>query len=196
MAVADLLMSGARVLYANTGTSLPSETSVAFGASWSSFTELGILGDELRVNYRPTFTGISPQNALGNVKAYRTNEMLTLESTLEDFTGPNLALLTGGTNTTTGAGVSQKPFYSVAFGGQPVVTTKLWGFEGFRADVNGTLQPVRFFIFAGSIRANGPMRFNKEQKLVMPFLIEAYHDPTLTVGQQLGKIQIVTGPTS
>lgn len=196
MAVADFLMTGARVLYAATGTSLPSETNVAWGASWSSFTELGSLGDELRLNYRPTFTGISPQNALGDVKDYRTNEALSAESSLLDFTGPNLALLIGGTNTTTGAGGSQKPFYNVVGGGQPVVTQYLFGFEGFRPDSSGNLQPVRLFFFKASIRMNGPIRLNKEQKLTMPFAIKAYHDPTLTVGQQLFRIHVVTGPTS
>ncbi|TXH52445.1 MAG: hypothetical protein E6Q97_15980 [Desulfurellales bacterium] len=196
MAVADLLMTGARILYSNTGVSLPSETSIAYGASWTSFTELGILLEELRVNYRPILTGISPQNALGNVKAYRTNEVLTAEGLLGDFTGANLALLTGGTNTTTAAGGAQKPYYNIVFGGQPAVTNKQWGFEGFRLDSSGNQQPIRFFIFNGSIRMNGPMRLNKEGKLGLPFIIEGYHDPTLTVGQQLGRIHIVTGPTS
>ena len=196
MAVADFLMTAGRLLYANTGTSLPSETTVAWGASWSGFTELGAMGDEVRVNYRPTFTGISPQNALGDVKDYRTNEQLTIEGTLLDLTGPNVALLIGGTNTTTGAGGSQKPFYSIVGGGQPAVTTKLWGLEGFRLDSSGTMQPVRLFVFSGSIRMNGPVRFNKERRLETPFIIKAYHDPTLTIGQQLFKWHIVTGGTS
>jgi hypothetical protein len=44
MAVADILVTGATVLYSNTGTALPNITSVDFNAygSWSSWTSLGI----------------------------------------------------------------------------------------------------------------------------------------------------------
>lgn len=196
MATANFLMTGARVLYAPTGTSLPSETNVAWGAAWSGFTELGELGEELRVNLRQTETGISPQNALSDTKGYITNEALSAESSLLDFTGPNLALLMHATNTTTGAGGSQKPYDKVKGGGDPVIVTKLWGFEGFRPDSNGTKQPLRFFIYIGSIRMNGPIKMGKEARLMKPFFIKAYADTTKSVGSQLYEWHIVTGPTS
>lgn len=196
MPSANFVMTHARILYAPTGTSLPNETSVAWGAAWSGFTEPGDLLDELRITLVSTFSGISPQNANGDTNDYQTGEKLTADSILGDFTGPNIALLIQGTNTTTAAGVSQKPNWKIKGGGRRVVNKYLFGFEGFRQDVNGTLQPVRVFFYIASIRQNGAWRFNKDQKLGAPFTVKAYHDTTKTIGEQLWEIHIVTGPTS
>ncbi len=50
MAFSNIIVSGATVLYSNTGTSLPNASTVAFNAysSWSSWTSLGVTASPVR----------------------------------------------------------------------------------------------------------------------------------------------------
>lgn len=196
MAVADILLSAARILYSDVGTALPDETTVAYGGAWSSWTELALTSAPLRVTYRDTFVKASVQQFLTPVKAFRTSEMVNASSAMAEVTGDNLEMLLSGTNTDTSAGASQKAYSRIIFGGNVPITPLQWGFEGWRIDTAGTKQPVRFFIYSALITFDGQLTFGQSEIMNLPFRLESFADTGKSVGGQLGEMHIVTAPAT
>lgn len=198
MAVADILVTGATVLYSNTGIALPNITSVGFNAygSWSSWTNLGITSSPVRWSRTKEFYRFDAQQYADPVDFRTVGKSSQLRFEIAELTGPALALLIDGTNTTTAAGGASKGYYTVDFGSDLTTTKKQWGFEGFRPDANGTLQPVRFFVYIGVLLLEGDLSFNKRDSTKAMCTIYPMADTGKTSGQDVGKIQIVTAPTT
>lgn len=197
MAAADILMSKAQIYYAPVGEALPDETSVAYGAAWGgNWTSLGFTSAPVTMEWVEQRVGADIQQALGEIKDWRVDERAVLRTMLPELTGASLALLLHGTNTNTVAGAGQKAYSRIQAGGQPIVTQKAVGLEGYRPDSAGTLQPVRLFFFKASFMLDRSVAWSKRDVMGLPIVIRTYPDETKTVGQQLLEWHIVTAPAS
>ena len=199
MAVADILVSGATMYTAPFGESLPDETSVAFGASWGgNWTDRGELSSPVVWNASFSDVMMDVQGSAAPVKEFIGSENHTITTTLAEFTGANLALGLGGTNTDTAAGASQKGYSRIQGGGNRTITHYAVGFEGYREDSVGALQPIRLFFFNATVKVSGSISFDKNSPLGTPITVKAYADLTnhSTEGQQVFEIHYVTAPTT
>lgn len=197
MAAADILLSGAKLYYAPTGESLPDETSVGYGTAWGgNWTAFGFTSSPLTAEYFESRTPADEQQYLAPIKDWIVEQRMVLRTEVSEYTGDNLALLLTGTNADTAAGASQKGYSRVTFGGDPIVIQKAVGFEGYRPDSAGTLQPVRWFFFVASLMLDRGVVHSKRDKSALPIMVNTYTDTSKAVGQQLGEIHIVTAPAS
>jgi hypothetical protein len=193
MAKEDIVLGAGSLWYAPVATANPDETTVAYGAAWGG--SWASFGDTLTpVVFTPNEVrkGVKTQQSLGPRKRYRTAMEPTVKTTLAELTGANLALVLGGTNTTTAAGASQKGFSAVDVGHDVVVDTYKFGFETLRVDSAGVSQPVRYFFHIGDIMIDGDSAFDKENETGVPVLITVHQDTSQAVGEQFMKIEIVT----
>ncbi len=188
----NVILGSGKLWYAPLATANPDETSVAYGAAWTSWTSLGDTLTPMVLGYSDTRKAVKTQQALGVVKEYRTDVAITLKTTLAELSGANLALVLGGTNTNTAAGASQKGFSQVKAGRDFVVDTYKFGFETLRVDTAGVSQPLRFFFHVGSIMPDGDMSFDKENETGVPVVITVYEDTSQSAGQEFMVVDIVT----
>lgn len=197
-----VLISDARLLYSPTGTALPDETTVVWNDStgaytnWTSWTLLGYTTEPTVISYTYDVFEVDVQQSASPIKRSKTDESVTAATTLAQFEGPILELLLGGTNTTTAAGAAQKGFDSVVAGGDTSLSEYQFGIEGYRLDSANTKQPVRVFIYRGTIRQNGDIPFDKAGVTGMPIIVEGLADTSKATGAQLLNIQIVTSPAT
>ncbi len=189
----SVLVAEAAILYAPTGTSLPDETSVAWNTfgSWTGWTMLGYTTQPTTLTYNYDLFQVDVQQSLAPIKQRKTNESVVIGSALAQFEGALLALVLGGSNSDTAAGVGQKAFSRVVAGGDPAMTERMFAIEGWR-EVSGVKQPVRVFIYRGTISANGDIPFDKNAVTAIPITITGLGDSTKSAGQNLLEIQIVT----
>lgn len=189
----SVLVAEAAILYAPTGTTLPDETSVAWNTfgSWTGWTMLGYTTAPTTFNYSYGTFQVDVQQSLAPIKQRKTNEAVAIGTSLAQFEGALVALVLGGTNSDTAAGASQKAFSRVVTGGDPSLTERMFAIEGWR-EVAGVKQPVRIFVYRGTITASGDIPFDKNAVTAIPITINALGDTTKAVGQNLLEIQIVT----
>lgn len=195
----DVLVGGGNLLYAPKGTTLPDETTVDVNdfASWpSGWIHLGYTGDAPTFNYTYDVFEVPAEQSLSPIKRKKNSEALTISTNLLQFDGDHLALATGGTNTDTAAGASQKAYSRVVGGGDTSLDEYMFALEGQREDANGDLQPVRFFVYRATIRANGDIAFAKAAATAIPVQIEALNDDTKSAGSNLYEAHIVTAPAT
>lgn len=197
MASADILATRAKIWYAPTGESLPDETSVAYDGSWGgNWTSLGFTATPLSMEYFESRTDSDIQQALSPVKDWRVDERITLRTEVNEFVGATLALLVHGSNANTAAGASQKAYSRVLGGGDPIVDQYAVGFEGYRPDSAGTLQPVRWFFYLASFQLDRGTTFSKRDESRLPIMIKTYADTSKAIGAQLFEVHIVTAPAT
>jgi hypothetical protein len=194
----SVLVAEAAILYAPTGTALPDETSVAWNTfgSWTGWTMLGYTTQPTTFTYAYDTLQVDVQQSLAPIKQRKINESVVLASALAQFEGALLALVLSGTNVTTAAGAGQKGFDRVTTGGDPALTERMFAIEGWRQDSAGTKQPVRCFIYRGTITANGAVPFNKSAVTEIPITITGLGDSTKAIGANLLEWQIVTAPAT
>lgn len=196
MAVNDytnVIVGPAKVWYAPVGTALPDETSVAFDASWGgSWTQLGFTKTPISFNYQTTVFEVEVEQVNGAIKQTKTKEVATIETTLAELTGDNLALATDGTLTSTAAGAGQKAYERVVGGGDPTISEYAWGFEGEYVDDAGASFPIRFFLYRGSAIMNGALTFAKADYPGIPLQVKALNDTSKATGAQIFEFHRVT----
>ena len=196
MAKEDIVLGSGKLWYAPTGTAIPDETSVAYGAAWTNWTALGDTLTPAVLTFAEERRAVKTQQSLGIVKELRTDIAITVKTTLADMTGVNLAMVLNGTNTATAAGASQKAFSQVKVGKDVQVDTYKFGFETLRVDSTGVKQPVRYFFHIASIAPDGDMAFDKENETGIPVVITVYEDASQAAGSEFMTIDIVTAPAS
>ena len=196
MAVADILMGTVRVFYAPAGEALPSENTVAFGDAWGgNWVMLGYSNSNLSCNYEFDVVEARIQQALGPVKRRKKSETAALELTLAEWTGANLALLTGGVLTSTPAGAAQVAKEEVDLGGTPALTVRQWGFEGEYVTDGGISYAARVFMYRGTAKLGGALEFGQEVEGVgLTLHVDGLEDMTKTIGERLMMFQKVTAP--
>lgn len=196
MAVADILVSPVNIWQSPTGTAVPDETSVAFGAVWGAgWVSLGYTTAPLAMKYDTSLFELELEQITSPVKGQKTKEALSFETTLAELTATNLKLAIGSTSTitTTAAGASQHAYEEVNMGGEAILPEYQFGFEGYTLDASNRQLPIRLFIYRATFSLGGSLEFSKKAAAGIPIKITAWADTSKTIGQQLFKLYRVTG---
>lgn len=197
MAVSDIMAGPVTIYYAPVGEAIPDESTVAWGAAWGGNWEtIGYTKAPLSANYEPEFLDIGIEQALANVRAFKSGEAFMLETTIADMVADNLGVLMSSDVVTTASGVGQVGFDQIDVGGDFTVDEYAWGFEGLHAPNNTDRFPVRFFIHKGVARLSGALEFSKSDYVGTPIQISALEDLDRTLGQRLFTFQKVTAAAS
>lgn len=195
MAVADILLSPAKIYYAAVGTSLPNPNSIGYGTAWGgSWADLGYTLTPISVGYSQEIFKLEVEQVTLPVKGLITMEEVTVETTLAEITAANMLLAFGGAVTTTAAGTAQVALEELKSGGSSSITYYAWGLEGLYVDSSNNQLPVRMLIYRGSAVLNGSLNFSKREAVGIPLQITAWADTTKTAGQQLWTFQKTTAP--
>ncbi len=195
MAVADILLSPAKIYYAAVGTALPDPNSIGYGTAWGgSWSDLGYTLTPISVGYSQEIFKLEVEQVTLPVKGLITMEEVTVETTLAEITAANMLLAFGGAVTTTAAGTAQVALEELKSGGSSSITYYAWGLEGLYVDSNNNQLPVRMLIYRGSAVLNGSLNFSKREAVGIPLQITAWADTTKTAGQQLWTFQKTTAP--
>lgn len=193
MAVTDILVTPATIYYAPVGETLPDETSVAYGEAWGgNWVNLGYTLDPVAWSVEKTTFELEVEQLSTAVRSVTQTETSMIETNLAEFTGSNIALATGGTVTTTAAGVGQVGFDEITGGGSVDLSEYAWGFEGFRITSGNVRLPVRLFFYRGIAVVNGQLTFAKSAGVGIPLQVKALADTTKDPGEQLWVIHNVT----
>lgn len=195
MAVADILLSPAKIYYAAVGTALPNPNSIGYGTAWGgSWSDLGYTLTPISVGYSQEIFKLEVEQVTLPVKGLVTMEEVTIETTLAEITAANMLLAFGGAVTTTAAGTAQVALEELKSGGSSSITYYAWGLEGLYVDSSNNQLPVRMLIYRGSAVLNGSLNFSKREAVGIPLQITAWADTTKTAGQQLWTFQKTTAP--
>jgi len=159
----NILKSNATVWYAPAGEALPDETSVAAGGDWG--------GNWERIGYTaaPLIWTLTDERAVIEVQEerialdeYGTRFESMLATELSELTADYLALLMGGTVSTTSAGASQKGYEQLDIDPGFILTKYIIGFEGVRQIADGSNQPLRVFAEKSTFKINGDVEFDSK----------------------------------
>lgn len=193
LTVSDLMLSGAKVLYAPYNTTLPAD-SLAVGAAWpSGWIDIGFTSQELTVEYTWEELPADEQQAMSPVKYARIDENAYLETVMSEITMANLAIAFGATAPTiTPAAVGQVGKEVLKVGGLTNIPQFAWGFEGSQADAGGVLRPHRFVMYKGQASKGGQLKYNHKAWAGIPLKINGVADTTKSLGQQLFEYTRVT----
>lgn len=195
MAVADILLSQAKIYYAAVGTALPNPNSIGYGTAWGGgWSDLGYTLTPISVGYSQEIFKLEVEQVTLPVKGLVTMEEVTVETTLAEITAANMLLAFGGAVTTTAAGTAQVALEELKSGGSSSITYYAWGLEGLYVDSSNNQLPVRMLIYRGSAVLNGSLNFSKREAVGIPLQITAWADTTKTAGQQLWTFQKTTAP--
>ena len=195
--VANIIKSGATLLYAPTGEPKPDETAVGLGQDWGgNWERVGYTKAPLTAAYDSEESDTKVQEELAPVKRWRIGENLTLETVLAELTAGYLQLAASNQTAvmTTAAGASQAAYEETGLGGVAVLTEKQWGFEGMYLDDNGSEFPIRMFVHKGTAKLNGALEFSQktDDYTGVSVQIKALADPTQSAGLKLCQFQKVT----
>jgi hypothetical protein len=196
MAVSDILISPVNIWRSATAVALPDETTIAYGASWGAgWTNVGYTVAPLSMKYETSIFELEVEQITSPVKGQKTKELLTFETQLGELTAANLILAVGSTSTitTTAAGANQHAFEDVALGGEAFLPEYQFGFEGFTLDASNRQLPCRLFVYRATFSTSGNLEFSKKAAAAIPLKITAWADTSKTIGQQLMRLQRVTG---
>lgn len=195
MAVADILMSPAKIYFAAVGTALPDPNSVGYGTAWGgAWSDLGYTLTPITVNYSQDLFKLEVEQLTLPVKGLITMEEVAIETTLAEITAANLSLAFGGTVATTAAGTAQVALEQLISGGSPNISYYAWGLEGLYVTAANVSLPVRMLIHRGSAVLNGALTFSKKEAVGIPLSITAWADTTKAIGAQLWAFQKTTAP--
>jgi hypothetical protein len=197
MAIADILMSPAKIYFAVTGTALPDPNSVAYGAAWGgAWSDLGYTLTPITVGYSQDLFKLEVEQITLPLKGLISSEQVTIETTLAEITAANLSLAFGGTVATTAAGTGTVALEQLTSGGSPNIAYYAWGLEGLYVTAANVSLPVRILIYRGSAVLNGSLTFSKKEAVGIPLSINAWGDTTKAAGAQLWAFQKTTAPKS
>lgn len=193
MGYADILVSPAVIWHAPVGEALPDETSVAYGAAWGgNWEQFALTKTPVTLNRDVSTFEVMTEQTTGPLRRVITEEKMTIETQLAEFTGDGLALVLGGSNVTTPAGAGQVAFDKVVAGGEWTLPEGAWGIEGKYVDDGGDEFPVRVFFYRATVKLGGELSFQKGDYVGVPIQIEALTDTSKAIGAQMIEIHRVT----
>lgn len=197
MSASDIMIAGATVWIAASGTDLPSSTSVLAGVAWGGgWTNIGYTSEPLTVNAEMEQLDAMIQQAIGAIKRVNTKEAWTFETSLAEFTMQNMLYIAGGTLATTAAGVGQVGYEDLQGGGIVNITERAFGFEGTYVSAAGNTHPLRLGVYKATGQAGGEVEVGKETQTGLPLTIKALQDLTKAAGKQFYHAYKVTAPAS
>ena len=191
------LLSGARVLYAPTTATMPSDSDVDYGANvtaWpTGWADAGLTNKPTSINYEISEYKVMSEQSTVAVDSIVTEEAAPIEVGLITWSVENLELAFPGSSTTTQAADATHKAYTITkFGGLAARDTYMWCIEAGKKDAANVVQPVRVFIYQGQARLSGPMEFSKGKETTLELTIEALLDTSQPAGQQIGEIHYIT----
>lgn len=194
MAIADILLTPAAIWYAPVGETLPAD-SVAYGAALGgNWTNVGYTTSPLVLSIERERYEVMVEQLSTPVKSSVVKDSAVFETTLAEFTGPNLELaFNGSTLTTTAAGAVQVAKDEIEWGGSTTLDSYAWCFEGLYKDGSNNSFPVRIFVYVGEAVLNGQLSFAKNKEAGIPLQITTQPNTSLAAGKQIMKIVKVTG---
>jgi hypothetical protein len=186
MAERDVMVAAGRVLTAPLDTTRPDET-IPFDTIPTGYTRLGELSQSIKITYEKTVLDIVSQNALGKIGQRVTNEILTVETGINEFLLSNLRDAWGGTFT------DNVTWEELKGGGDICIPTVEWLLEFPYHDVTcgGTILPLRLMFRGEAEKGGGTIEFGKENQTEIPLMISASHDTSKPIGEQLYEWQKV-----
>lgn len=172
---ANIIASAAKVWVAPVGTAYPDETTVAAGANWVSWTNLGYTLEPVSLEMSQETFDLFVQQLSAPVRTQRTSVTPTITTTLAEVVGANLQYALDAALTTTAAGAGQKGFDEVKVSGENT-DVSLWavGIEGVRIHNTNAKLPVRMFFPRASIVMSGAMAFGKGAAVGIPITIKGF----------------------
>ena len=171
--VTEIMKSGAIVYYAATGEALPDETTVAAGAAWGgNWTRIGYTGDPLVWTVEDERATVDVEEELVSLDEHRIAFNSMLATSMAQVTAAHLAILLGGTVSTTAAGASQKGYDELDINPTSLLTKYIIGFEGEHQIADGSTQPMRIFAEKATWRVNGDIEFTKKGDTYVKLPIE------------------------
>lgn len=187
---ANILKSKAILYIAPAGEALPDETTIDVDEAWG--------GNWARVGFTKTPTvlaieeeqfGIEVQELLNAIDRVAIKQSARFETTLAEVTGEYLALLLGGTPSTTAAGAGQKGYEQLDVVSRFLLTKYIVGLEGSRL-VAGVAQPVRFFFPRCTLMVGGELEFSQKTSdyTGLPIQISALDNDAGTAWFQMQRI--------
>ena len=179
--VGDLLKSKATLWIAPSATALPDE-GLAVGTAWGgAWVKMGWTIDPVKMLYEFSEAELVADQVLGPLGRRKTDEHVTIETTLAEPTALNLAYATGMTTSsvvTTAAGATQVGYEQLVVGNAPVPTVWSVGFEGINYKEGASALPVRVFIRRATLMINGELEFSQKSdgQTAIPLQIKALAD--------------------
>lgn len=195
MAISDILMTGATIYRAPLSTALPDETSVAYGGTWTSWTNMGSTLQPVTLQHEIEMAELELEQYTGVVRRVKQTETVAIETVLAEFTGDNVTTLIDGTKTITAAGAGQAGFDTIIAGGDFTADEYMLGIEGYRQGATAKL-PVRVFLYKCNLMINGPLQFTRKEATGISLRAVALVDTSKAAGLQLYEIHNVTAPAS
>lgn len=201
--VTNIILGGAKVLYAPVGEAPPDPNSVDYDADWGGeWARVGFTKAPLVAAYDFEESDVEVEEELSPIDRMRTAENLMLETTLAELIAEYLALAlsqdpdTKVTETPSGAG--QVGVEEFSFGGNPILEKWTFGFEGRYVDSSGSEFPVRLFIHKATVTINGNLEFSQKSGDYpgVAIQVKALADPSQSAGEKLFKFERVTAAES
>lgn len=193
MGYADILLSPASIWHAPVGEDLPDETAIEYGDEWGGdWEQFALTKTAVTMNRNVTTFDVMVEQTTVPLRRATTEEKMTIETQLAEFTGDALALTMGGTNTVTAPGATQAGFERVVAGGEWSLPERAWGIEGKYVDPDGNAFPVRLFLYRATVKLGGELSFQKGDYVGIPIQIEALGDTSKPIGEQLCEIHRIT----
>jgi hypothetical protein len=189
--VSDILLTPVRLLFAPVNTAVPADT-VAYGAAWAGWTELGYTTEPLTASFSEEVYRVFVQQLTASVKKKKVTEELVFETVFAEMNSDVLELAFQGTVTETPAGPGQPAKRTLKFGGSTTVPVFAFGAEGMYELDDGTILPVRLIVYRATFILNGQLQFAKNKESGVPVRIEAELDTAKSVGEQLAMLDIQT----
>ena len=159
----NILRSNALAYYAPEGEAVPDETTVAAGAAWGgNWARFGYTAAPLPLTLNEERGVVAVEEELMPIDQFGINLTPTLTTELAELTADYLALLFGGTVSTTAAGASQKGYEELGINPTGLITKYAFGFEGSYINADGDTEPVRVFAQRATFKINGDLVFSKK----------------------------------
>ena len=171
----NILRSNAVVWYAPEGETEPDETSVAAEAAWGgNWARIGYTAAPLTWTLNEERGLIAVEEELMPIDQFGMNLIPTFTTELAEVTADYLALLFGGTVSTTAAGASQKGYEELDIDPTGLVVKYALGFEAVRL-VSGVAQPTRVFFRRATFKINGDLVYSKKTDTYVrvPIMVQA-----------------------
>lgn len=193
MAVADILVTPAKVYFAAYGTAYPDETTIAYNEAWGgSWTDMGYTLEPVGVGYNQETFELEVQQITNPVSRTIVKEEVMFETVLAEFTETVVELAFNATGTAYAAGAAQVGYTEWKMGGKTDLDVYTFGLEGLYKDSANNEFPVRIFLPRATATLNGQLTFAKNAGAGIPIQIKALADTTLASGEQIMVIQKVT----
>ncbi|KKM22680.1 hypothetical protein LCGC14_1622880 [marine sediment metagenome] len=193
----QIMKSNAVLWYGPVGETVPDETAVAPGAAWGgNWARLGATKEPLTFLYEDERADVNVEEYLSSVHRFKTSEALTIETVLAEIDADYMALMIGGSVSTTAAAGGQKGFDSLPVGNDALLTSYAFGFEGIHVDINAVELTLRVFVYRATAKVGGELTFSKREDdyTGVPITIEGLSD-SATPGR-LCVIEKVTAPVT